>query len=221
MSQAAADSEREFGDIISLCQFMPGPNIVGIAVCVGTRLRGAIGAVAAASGFLMIPWVIGFAVGVLYLAQAHHPVFQNILGGVAATAAGLMIATGIRLLLPHRRRPAALIFAALAFGLMAFGKLPLLVVLFGLVPLGIVVAAFEANASAARRTDPTYRRDARPKTQAEIARKLGISRSAVCQRRRMLMKRIQRIDPTALFQQPLRVSSLNTFWDFGYIGNDL
>jgi len=63
--------------------------------------------------------------------------------------------------------------------------------------------------------------DARPKTQAEIARKLGISRSAVCQRRRMLMKRIQRIDPTALFQQPLRVSSLNTFWDFGYIGNDL
>jgi hypothetical protein len=33
------------------------------------------------------------------------------------------------------------LFAALAFGLMAFGKLPLLVVLFGLVPLGIAVAA--------------------------------------------------------------------------------
>jgi len=63
--------------------------------------------------------------------------------------------------------------------------------------------------------------DARPKTQAEIARKLGISRSAVCQRRRVLMKRIRRIDPTALYQQPLRSSSLNTFWDFGYMDDDL
>jgi RNA polymerase sigma factor (sigma-70 family) len=63
--------------------------------------------------------------------------------------------------------------------------------------------------------------DTRPKTQAEIARKLGISRSAVCQRRRMLMKRIRRIDPTVLYQQSLRASSLNTFWDFDYVDTDL
>ena len=136
-------TEQEFADIVSLCQFMPGPNIVGIAVCTGTRLRGAIGAFAAASGFLVIPWAIGFAVGMLYLQHARHPVLQNILGGLAATAAGLMIATGIRLLMPHRRRPAAVLFAAFAFGLMVFGKLPLLVILFGLVPLGIAVAAIE------------------------------------------------------------------------------
>ena len=34
-------------------------------------------------------------------------------------------------------------FAALAFGLMAFVKLPLLVVLFSLVPVSIAVAGFE------------------------------------------------------------------------------
>src|SRR5215210_3483629 len=60
-------NEQEFADIVSLCQFMPGPNIVGIAVCIGTRLRGSIGAIAAAGGFLVIPWAIGFAIGVLYL----------------------------------------------------------------------------------------------------------------------------------------------------------
>ncbi len=117
-------NEQEFADIVSLCQFMPGPNIVGIAVCVGTRLRGAIGALAAACGFLLVPWAIGFSVGLVYLQHARHPVLQNILRGVAATAAGLMIATGIRLLIPHHRRPTAFLFAALAFGLMAFGKLP-------------------------------------------------------------------------------------------------
>ena len=133
-------TDSEFADIVSLCQFMPGPNIVGIAVCVGAKMRGTIGAVAATSGFLVIPWVIGLSVGLLFLEYAHLTVLRNILGGIAATAAGLLIATGIRLLLPHRRRPAALLFAVLAFGLITFVKLPLLVVLFGLVPLSIAVA---------------------------------------------------------------------------------
>jgi chromate transporter len=93
-------SEQDFAGIVSLCQFMPGPNIVGITVCVGTKLRGSIGAIAAVAGFLLIPWTIGFTLGLLYLQHAHHPAFQNILGGVSAAAAGLLIATGIRMLCP-------------------------------------------------------------------------------------------------------------------------
>ena len=136
-------NDSEFGDIVSLCQFMPGPNIVGIAVCVGAKMRGTIGTIAAVSGFLVIPWVIGLSVGLLFLEYAHLAVLRNILGGIAAMAAGLLIATGIRLLLPPRRRPAALLFAGLAFGLIAFAKLPLLGVLFVLVPLSIAIAGIE------------------------------------------------------------------------------
>ena len=132
-------SDREFADIVSLCQFMPGPNIVGIAVCVGAKMRGAIGTIAALCGFLVIPWAVGFLLGVLYLEYAHLTVLRNILGGIAA-AAGLLITTGIRLLMPHRCRPAAMLFAALAFSLILFGNLPLLVVLFSLVPLSIAAA---------------------------------------------------------------------------------
>ena len=136
-------TEQEFADIVSLCQFMPGPNIIGIAVCMGTRLRGARGTLAAVAGFLLIPWVIGFTLGVALLQHAHLPVLRNVLGGLSAAAAGLLIATGIRMLVPHRSRAAAVIFAGLAFGLMAVGKLPLLVVLFGLLPLSIGVAGLE------------------------------------------------------------------------------
>jgi len=137
-------TDQEFADIVSLCQFMPGPNIVGIAVCIGAKMRGAIGTIAALGGFLLIPWGIGLSLGVLFLNYAHLPVVRHILGGVAAAAAGLLIATGIRLLKPHCRRPAALLFAALAFGLMTFSKLPLLVILFGLVPLSIALAGIGA-----------------------------------------------------------------------------
>jgi chromate transporter len=136
-------SDGEFADVVSLCQFMPGPNIVGIAVCVGAKLRGAIGTIAALCGFLVIPWGLGLSLGVLHLRYAHVTVLRNILGGVAAAAAGLLIATGIRLLMPHRRRPAALLFAAVAFCLIIFGRLPLLIVLFGLVPISIAVAGIE------------------------------------------------------------------------------
>ena len=37
--------EQEFAETLTLCQLMPGPNIVGITVCVGAKLRG------------MMPWL--------------------------------------------------------------------------------------------------------------------------------------------------------------------
>src|ERR1700739_1594471 len=90
-------SEHEFADTLSLCQFLPGPNVIGIAVCVGAKLRGAIGALAALSGFVLIPCAVGFALGALYLQSAKLPVVQNTLGGASAVAAGLLIATGVSL----------------------------------------------------------------------------------------------------------------------------
>src|ERR1700730_9776976 len=48
--------EQEFAETLTLCQFMPGPNIVGITVCAGSKLRGAIGAVSAVAGFILLPW---------------------------------------------------------------------------------------------------------------------------------------------------------------------
>jgi chromate transporter len=132
--------DHEFAETLTLCQFMPGPNIVGITVCVGSKLRGAIGAVTAVSGFILIPWAVGLSLGALYLHYAHLAVLQHILGGLSAAAAGLLIATGIRLLMPHRSRRTSLLLATLAFVGMAFTKLPLLVVLLGLAPLSIGVA---------------------------------------------------------------------------------
>jgi len=101
------------------------------------------GVVAAVSGFLLIPWTIGFIVGVWLLERAHDPILQHILVGISAAAAGLLVATGLRMMLPYRGRPAAVIFADLAFVLMAVAKLPLLIVLIGLAPLSIAVAGLQ------------------------------------------------------------------------------
>jgi chromate transporter len=137
--------DRDFADVLSLCQFLPGPNIVGIAVCVGAKMRGGRGALAALAGFTLIPWALGFALGTLLLENARIALLQNILGGISAAAAGLLLATGLRLLRPQRGRPLGLGFAALACAGVALTKLPLLLVLLGLTPASIAAAAITAG----------------------------------------------------------------------------
>lgn len=133
-------TEADFADALTLCQFMPGPNVVGIAVCVGAKTRGAPGALTAFAGFAMLPGVMGFTLALLYLGQTHIQLVQNILSGVSAAAAGLMLATGLRLLRPHWRNPRITTFAALAFAGLAVARFPLLLVLAVLAPLSVAAA---------------------------------------------------------------------------------
>ena len=133
-------SEAEFAETLSLCQFLPGPENANISIYVGSKFRGPIGAIIALLGLTAAPLAVGLVLGTLYLRYPHPAVIQKVLGGISAAAAGLLIATGIKMLMPHRRRPAALFFAALAFAGIILAKLPLLTVLVGLVPLSIAVA---------------------------------------------------------------------------------
>jgi chromate transporter len=84
------------------------------------------------------------AVGGVVLQYAEIAVLRNILGGLSASAAGLLIGTGLRLLTPHRSRRTALLFAGLAFAGMAFTRLPLTIVLLSLAPISIAVAGRES-----------------------------------------------------------------------------
>ena len=135
-------TDAEFADALTLCQFMPGPNVVGIAVCVGAKTRGGLGALTAFAGFAMLPGIIGFALALIYLGQTRVPLIQNFLSGISAAAAGLMLATGLRLLRPHWRNPRVVAFAGLAFVGLAVARFPLLVVLAALAPLSMVAAYF-------------------------------------------------------------------------------
>ncbi|MBV9152402.1 MAG: chromate transporter, partial [Alphaproteobacteria bacterium] len=136
-------SDRDFANCFAIVQAIPGPNVVSVTVCIGAKFRGPAGALAALAGFILVPWTVGFALGAFFLSYAQAPALQGILRGVGAAAAGLIIATGIRLLLPHRHRPIAVGFAALAFVGLALVKIPLLIVVLGLVPLSIALARAE------------------------------------------------------------------------------
>src|SRR6266498_1637860 len=59
-------TEAEFLDVLSLSQFLPGPNIVNVSVIVGRRFQGVAGSFAATGGLMLMPLVIVLAIATIY-----------------------------------------------------------------------------------------------------------------------------------------------------------
>ncbi len=132
---------EEFNDVYALCQFLPGPNIVNLTAVFGTRMRGWTGAVACWTGFLIFPFFLMVAASVVYAAYGDVEVLRNVLRGLAAAAAGLLIATVAKMAVPLFRRigpaPVAALVTAGAIGLLRW---PLVAVLLVLAPASVAAA---------------------------------------------------------------------------------
>ena len=130
----------EFTDIVSRCQALPGPNIVNVSICIGARHFGARGAWAACGGILAAPFVVVLLLGVLYSGYAQVPAVASALRGVSAVAAGLIIATALRMAASPRMRSWRVVFCILAFGAVSVLRMPLALVLAVAVPVSIAAA---------------------------------------------------------------------------------
>ena len=76
---------------------LPGPNIVNLSLILGDRFFGLRGACAALGGMLVVPMVIVLALTALYAEFSRLPVVSGALRGMGAVAAGLIVATAIKL----------------------------------------------------------------------------------------------------------------------------
>ncbi len=132
-------SAAEFTDLLALCQFLPGANIVNLSISLGARYHGVPGALAAVGGLLAAPVAVVIGLGVLYGRYAAIPMVAHGFQGLAAAASGLVLATALRIASPLRGKPRALAIAALAFVALALLRLPLLPVLLVLAPLSFAV----------------------------------------------------------------------------------
>lgn len=132
-------SPAEFTDMLSLCQFLPGPNMINMAVALGVRYRGIPGALAAFGGLMGVPVAIVLLLVTLYERIGPSPAVDAVLGAVAAAAAGLMIATTAKIAEPFFRARDRRAIAIAAIGFLAVGifRWPLLWVLVVLAPVGV------------------------------------------------------------------------------------
>ena len=119
----------EFTEVLGFCQFMPGGNIMNVAVALGARFRGIPGAAAALVGLMAAPVTIVIALGVVYDQYKDIPSVRHAFAALAAAGAGMLIATSIKIAAPLKGRWLAIGMTVVTFLAIAVLRLPLLVVM--------------------------------------------------------------------------------------------
>ena len=137
-------SREEFVEEWAVAQVLPGANVVNLAVMLGDRYFGWRGALVALAGLLTFALLIVLVLATLFAGVADHPQAQGAMRGMAAVAAGIIIAAGLRLLPSLKKNvlPAHIQYAliALTFIAIALLRVRLIWVLAGLGGLAAVWA---------------------------------------------------------------------------------
>ena len=89
--------DKEFVELLSISQSLPGLNATNMAILVGEKLRGALGSVAAIIGVCLPGAVIMYVAGIFYRSHGDHVWVTAALKGVAAAAVGLILSTVVGL----------------------------------------------------------------------------------------------------------------------------
>lgn len=129
-------TNEEFVEEWSVAQIMPGPNIVNLAIMIGGRYFGVPGVLAALAGMFTAPLIVVLSIALLYAQFATHPGVSGALRGMGAVAAGLVVATGLRLATAIKSSVMGvvlnLLLGGLGFVAVALLRWPLVYVLLGL-----------------------------------------------------------------------------------------
>jgi chromate transporter len=129
-------TREEFLEDWAVAQILPGPNVVNLSLMIGDRYFGLRGAMAAVAGILLLPLLIVLALAVIFSGVADSPGIQGALRGMGAVAAGMIAATGLKLLAALKKNVmgplVCITLATLTFVAIALLRVPLVWVLLGL-----------------------------------------------------------------------------------------
>ena len=129
-------TQEQFLEDWAVAQVMPGPNVVNLSLMIGGRHFGWTGALAALAGMLIAPMLLLLVVAALYGTVADTAAAQGALRGMGAVAAGLITATGIKLIAALNKNPMGMAvctgLAGVTFVAIALLRWPLVGVLAGI-----------------------------------------------------------------------------------------
>lgn len=137
-------TREEFIEDWAVAQILPGPNVVNLSLMIGDRYFGLRGALMALAGMLSFPLLIVLALAAIFSGISDSPGIQGALRGMGAVAAGLIAATGIKLIAALKTNVmgslVCTVLAVLTFVAVAWLRIPLVWVLLGVGGLACVWA---------------------------------------------------------------------------------
>jgi len=150
-------TQAQFVEEWAVAQIMPGPNVVNFCLIIGGRHFGLRGALAALAGLLLAPLVVVLILASVFGGVSDAPWAQGALRGMGAVAAGLIAATGIKLIAALQHNPmgmamcvAVMLSTFVGVGLMRW---PLIWVLLGIGTMACLWAYVQLTRLAHRGAD--------------------------------------------------------------------
>jgi chromate transporter len=138
-------SAEEFNELFALCQFLPGANVVNLAVIFGSRQCGLAGSAAALTGLLGAPIALVLLLAGLYDRYGALAPVRHLITGLSAGAAGLVLSTAVKIALPLRSSVTGIVIAALGFIALGILRLPFLPTICVLMPVSVGLAAWRKH----------------------------------------------------------------------------
>ena len=92
-------TEEMFANILAVSESTPGPIMVNSATYIGASQAGVFGAAVATLGVVLPSFVIILLISVLFAKAIQHPTVRSVLKGVKPCVMGVILATGIALVL--------------------------------------------------------------------------------------------------------------------------
>nr|WP_229893486.1 MULTISPECIES: chromate transporter [Rahnella] len=135
----------QFTELLGLCQFLPGGNIINLSVALGMEFRGLRGALSAILGLILAPTICVVLLGLVYARYQNEPLVEHLFAGMAAAAAGLLLSTGLKMLAPLWGKWLQLALVAAGVIAIAAFRIPMLPVMLVLAPVSIFICARSKN----------------------------------------------------------------------------
>ncbi|MGY2914023.1 chromate transport protein ChrA [Ewingella americana] len=79
-------SAAQFTELLGLCQFLPGGNIINLSVALGMEFRGLRGALSALMGLILAPTICVVLLGLVYARYQNDVLIEHLFAGLAAAA---------------------------------------------------------------------------------------------------------------------------------------
>ncbi len=136
-------TREDFVEDWAVAQIMPGPNVINLAIMLGDRYFGPRGSMVALAGMVVFPLLGVLCLALIYAHYADNVRVAGALRGMGAVAAGLITATGLKLVGALRKNPLGIplctAIGAAAFVGIALLRWPLAWVLLGIGGLACVM----------------------------------------------------------------------------------
>jgi len=132
--------DREFTEIVTVCQAVPGPNMVNMAVFIGTRYHGIPGALIAFAGIVVVPLTILLMLNAVYHAYAHLPQVKSGMTGMAAAATAYLLYMSLKMGGPFWKRPLGIVLCAASASLAFFAHWHMALVLLLCGAIGVTLS---------------------------------------------------------------------------------